>query len=466
MVIAQMGYKNAVALVYTAALFMQVMDSTIINVALPTLAEEFDVDATAMDWTVLSFTLALATMTAAAGWFGDRFGLRPMFLSCLVGFTVASALCGASQSLEQLIAARAVQGAFAGMMIPIGAALVFRAFPLSERAEASRKIITVVVIAPAVGPIIGGILLEFTSWRWIFFVNVPIGLVSLALANSWLRKDDPVDAGPFDVRGFVLSTTGLGFLIYGLSSGGERGWGSTHIVLSLVISLLALIALVFVELGQDQPLLALRLTKDRLFSTINLLAIPIYGSFIALVYLLPLFLQDEAGFSPLRVGLVVAPQPIGVLLMTQFTGRIFYKRFGPRRLIIVGSLIALGSGIVASTFDTTTTLWTVGATMLVRGLAMGLVFIPIQSAVFARIEQRDLSRATAMFGTTRQLAPAIGVALGSSILASGFARDVEDSANRVDSYQRAILMTAALFAVAAVIALWIEDEDAAATMAR
>jgi len=465
-VLERIGYKNAVALVYTTALFMQVMDSTIINVALPTLAEEFDVDATSMDWTVLSFALALAMMTAAAGWFGDRFGLRPTFLVCLVGFTVASALCGASQSLEQLIAARAIQGGFAGMMIPIGAALVFRAFPLSERAEASRKIITVVVIAPAVGPIVAGILLEFTSWRWIFFVNVPVGIVSLALASAWLRKDEPVDAGPFDVRGFVLSATGLGLLIYGLSRGGERGWGSTPIVLSLVLSLLALVALVFVELGQEQPLLALRLTKDRLFSTINVLAIPIYGGFIALVYLLPIFLQDEAGFSPLRVGLVVVPQPIGVLLMTQFTGRIFYKRFGPRRLLIVGSLIALGSGIVASTFDTTTTLWTVDATMLVRGLAMGLVFIPIQSAVYARIERRDLSRATAIFSTTRQLAPAIGVALGSSILASGFARDVEDSANRVDSYQNAILVTAALFAVAAVIALWIKDEDAAATMAR
>ncbi|MFT5269157.1 MAG: MFS family permease, partial [Acidimicrobiales bacterium] len=184
------GYKNLVAAVYIAALFMQIMDGTIINVALPTLAEEFDVDATAMDWTVLSFTIALAVMTASAGWFGQRLGLRRAFMVALGGFIVTSLLCGVAQSLNQLVAARALQGAAAGLITPIGSALLFNAFPIEERSIASRKVITVAVIAPALGPIVGGAILEFVSWRWIFFVNLPIGAVALLLAWMWIQDDE------------------------------------------------------------------------------------------------------------------------------------------------------------------------------------------------------------------------------------------------------------------------------------
>lgn len=465
MVIERLEYKNAVAIVYMASLLMQIMDTTIINVALPTLADEFDVEATAMDWTVLSFTLALAIMTPTAGWFGDRFGLRKTFLVCLGGFVFASMLCGGSQSLDQLVVARAVQGGFAGMMAPIGAALLFRVFPLAERADAARKIITVVVIGPALGPIVGGILLEFTSWRWIFFVNVPIGVVAFGLAVSLLHRDEPGEAVAFDVRGFLLSATGLGLLVYGISRGGELGWDSLQIRGSLILSLLFLYVFVFAELRQQKPLLSLRLLEGRLFATITALTIPFYAGFMALVYLLPLFLQKEAGFSPLLVGLSVASQPVGVLLMTQLTGRVLYKRIGPRRLIVVGSLIAFGSGIAASRFDADVSVAVVVVVMLVRGFAMGLVFVPIQTAVYAQIKQKNLAHATAIFSTARQLAPAIGVAIGSSILVTGFARDVDSASNRVDSYQRAMLVTAAIYLIGAALALFIRDNDAAATMA-
>jgi EmrB/QacA subfamily drug resistance transporter len=463
-VIERYGYKNVVAIVYMAALLMQIMDTTIINVALPTLADEFGVEATAMDWTVLSFTVALAVMTPTAGWFGDRFGLRSTFLACLGGFVIASMLCGASQSLDQLVVGRAIQGGFAGMMAPIGAAMLFSAFPLAERADASRKVITVIVIGPALGPIIGGLILEFTSWRWIFFVNVPVGIIAFGLAATQLRRDDVVDASTFDVRGFVLSASGLGLLVYGLSRGGELGWGSRQIFGSLLVSLALLVVFAVVELRQKKPLLSLRLLEGRLFATVTLLAIPVYAGFLALVYLLPLLLQKEAGFSPLRVGLSVASQPIGVLLMTQITGKVLYKRIGPRRLIAVGSLIAFASGVAASRFDANVSVAVVVIVMLVRGFAMGLVFVPIQSAVYAQIEQRSLAHATAIFSTTRQLAPAIGIAIGSSVLATGFARDIDSAANRVDSYQRAILVTAAIFLIGGALALFIRDNDAAATM--
>ncbi len=459
------GYKNLIAAVYIAALFMQIMDGTIINVALPTLAEEFDVDATAMDWTVLSFTIALAVMTASAGWFGRRLGLRRAFLIALGGFVVTSLLCGLAQTLDQLVIGRALQGAAAGLIIPVGTALLFNAFPIEERSIASRKVITVAVIAPALGPIVGGAILEFASWRWIFFVNLPIGAVALLLAWLWIREDEPDHTTTFDISGFILLASGLGLTLYGLSRGGERGWTSAPILLSLFVGGGLLSVLVSVELRKRQPLLHLRLLTERNFRRYNIVSLPVYAGFISLIYLLPLFLQKEADHSPLDVGLALFPQPLGVLIMSQLVGRLLYKRVGPRRLILAGAALALTVGLVTARIDTTVDLWFIRGLMLTRGLAMGLFFVPIQSAVYARTDPAAMGQATAIYGTTRQIAPALGVAVASTVLANGIAGSTFAS-ERVNGYQQAMLASALMFALAGFLALWVRDDDAAATMAR
>lgn len=458
------GYKNLVAAVYIAALFMQIMDGTIINVALPTLAEEFNVDATAMDWTVLSFTIALAVMTASAGWFGQRLGLRMAFMVALGGFVVTSLLCGMAQSLSQLVAARALQGASAGLITPIGSALLFNAFPIEERSVASRKVITVAVIAPALGPIVGGAILEVASWRWIFFVNLPVGAIALTLAWLWIKDDDAQTQTRFDTSGFMLLAGGLGLALYGLSRGGERGWSSAPIVLSLVIGVGLLTALVVVELRKRQPLLHLRLLSERNFRWYNIVSLPVYAGFISLIYLLPLFLQKEGDYSPLEVGLALFPQPLGVLVTSQLVGRFLYKRFGPRRLMLVGAIVALVVGLATAQIGTDVDLWWVRVLMFVRGLAMGLFFVPIQSAVYARTERSSMGQATAIYGTTRQIAPALGVAIASTVLANGIAGSTIAS-DRVSGYQAAMVASALMFAVAGLLALRVRDSDAAATMA-
>lgn len=458
------GYKNLVAAVYITALFMQIMDSTIINVALPTLANEFDVEATAMDWTVLSFTIALAVMTASAGWFGQRLGLRRTFMVALGGFVFTSLLCGVAQSLNQLVVARALQGAAAGLITPIGSALLFNAFPIEERSIASRKVITVAVIAPALGPIVGGAILEFTSWRWIFFVNLPIGALALLLAWKWLLDDDTAQQTSFDTSGFFLLAGGLGLTLYGLSRGGERGWASAPIMLSLVLGLGMLAMLVVVELRKREPLLHLRLLTERNFGWYNLVSLPVYAGFISLIYLLPLFLQQEAGHSPLQVGLALFPQPLGVLVTSQLVGRFLYKRIGPRRLILLGAVLAFAVGSATAQIDAGVDLWWIRALMFVRGFAMGLFFVPIQSAVYARTERPAMGQATAIYGTTRQVAPAVGVAIASMVLANGIAGTTVVG-ERVSGYQTAMLASALMFAVAGLLALRLRDTDAAATMA-
>lgn len=460
------GYRNLVAAVYIAALFMQVMDGTIINVALPTLAEEFGVEPQSMDWTVLAFTIAMAVMTASAGWFGDRFGLRNVFVGCLGGFVAASALCGLSGSLGQLVAARGVQGAFAGMMAPVGSALLFRAFPIEERAAASRKVITVAVFAPALGPIVGGLILEVTSWRWIFFVNVPMGGLALALGWVWLQRDEPEEdvKTVFDMAGFFQLALGLSLFLYGLSRGGERGWGAAPILVSLLVGsgLLASFALTQLQEGREHPLLHLRLMAERNFRRCNAVALPTYAAFMAVIYLLPLFLQSEAGHGPLAVGLAMAPQPLGVLITSQFAGRGLYKTVGPRRLLIGGALSACLIGFALATIDTSTSLWTVRALMLARGCAMGLVFVPLQASIYARIEPAQLGRATPVFSTVRQVAPALGVALVSAVLGAGLSGTTV-IADRVGAYRIALVVSAVLFAIAAGVAWRVDDDDSAAT---
>jgi len=205
--------------VYILGIFMTIIDGTMVNVALPTLADEFDVASTDIEWVAVGYLLALAAVIPAAGWVGDRFGSKRVFVSALAIFVVMSLMCGAAQTLTQLIAFRVLQGLGGGMLLPIGSAMLFRAFPLEERAKAAVGVLSVAVVAPAIGPMLGGILVDQVSWRWIFFINGPIGVVAIMLAIAWLREERQPDPGRFDLAGFVLSASGVSLVLYALSIG-------------------------------------------------------------------------------------------------------------------------------------------------------------------------------------------------------------------------------------------------------
>jgi EmrB/QacA subfamily drug resistance transporter len=456
-------YKWIVAAVFVCGMFIDILDTTIVNVALPDLAREFDASTAAIEWIVLGYLLSLALWIPASGWLGDRIGTRKIFLSALAIFTAASALCGLAGSLSQLVAFRVLQGVGGGMLVPVGTAMLFRAFPPIERAKASTVLLVPTVVAPALGPVLGGWLVTDVSWRWIFYVNLPVGIIAFLIGFFYLREEREETAGRFDVPGFVLSGAGLALVLFALSQGPEKGWASAAVIGSGALGLAMLVALVAVETRVREPMLALRLYRERMFRNANIVLTLTYASFIGVIFLMPLFLQNLRGLTPFESGLTTFPQALGVIVSSQVVGRL-YHRVGPRRLIFFGMLGMSAVTLQLAFVDLDTNLWVIRAIMFCRGLCASFSFVPLQASTYANITPADTGRASALYSTQRQVAAALGVATLASVLISR--TTAETGAGAISGYHAAYLVGALLVFLAAISALLIRDEDAAGTMSR
>lgn len=461
-----MAYKYRVMVVYIAGLVMTIIDGTVVNVALPTLADEFDVPSTDIEWIAIVYLLSLAAVIPVAGWLGDRYGTKRMFVVSLGTFVAASLLCGLAQDLPQLLVFRVLQGVGGGLITPIGSAMLFRAFPLSERSTASVGVLSVAVVAPAIGPVLGGVIVDNISWRWIFLINIPIGAVAVALAVLWLREETQETPGRFDAAGFVLSAAGVSLLIYALSTGPENGWGSAAVLGPALLGAAAMVALVVVELRHELPMLKLRLFTDRLFRSVNVASSMVYAGFFGWIFVLPLYMQTLRGFSATQSGLVQAPQAVAIFIVSNLLGKRLYQAVGPRRLMIVGSAVTAMATASFALFDLDTPLWMIGGGSFLRGASVGMVFVSIQTAVYATISNADTGRAASVFNTQRQIAFASGVALAATVVAarvSAVGGDDAAAIDRLPAYQWGFLAMGLVILPAAVASLWIDDDDAAAT---
>jgi EmrB/QacA subfamily drug resistance transporter len=466
MPVRDLNQKIAVAVVYVAAMFMAIMDTTIVNVALPTLGRDFHVPATAVDSVVIGFLVSLAVFIPTSGWLGDRFGSRRILLAAIVVFTAASALCGAATSLGELTFFRIVQGVGGGLMIPVGMTMLWRVFPPAERVRASAIIVIPTALAPALGPVLGGLFVTDLTWRWVFFVNVPIGILALLFGLVYLKEQPLGTRSPFDVRGFVLAGGGLGLLMYGLSEGPVKGWHTADVAGSAIAGAVLLASLVVVELRRESPLVALRLYGNRLFRSANLAMLAAAAAFLGVLYLVALFFQDGLGLSALGSGLSTFPEALGVMAGAQVVTRYLYPTLGPRRVMTAGLvLVAAGMGAM-SLVETHTSLWLVRLLLLEMGLAMSCVFIPSQTAAFATISEADTGKASTLFNAQRQLGGAVGVAILTTVLAAvGVTRQVAGHpAPNLLAYHAAFLTAAALALLGALAARTIDDRMAAETM--
>ncbi|MEO5723572.1 MAG: MDR family MFS transporter [Ilumatobacteraceae bacterium] len=452
-----------VGIVYVAAMFVNILDTTIVNVALPTLATQFKVPVASSEWVVTGYLLSLAVWIPASGWIGDKFGTKRIFLVALALFTTASVLCGLATSLPELIVFRIVQGVGGGMLTPIGLAMLYRAFPPERRAAASRILIIPTALAPAMGPVIGGLLIDQLSWRWVFFVNVPIGIAAFVFGALKLREYREPTAYRFDFPGFLLAAAGLGLLMYALSEGPADGWLSPAVVTTAGIGLVSMAGLVFVELRSSRPMLQLRLFTNRLFARTNLTSMFATAAFTGTLFIVPIMLQRARGASAFESGLTTFPEAIGVLSVSQIAARL-YPRLGPSRLMTAGMVAMSAVLFVFSWVDASTSEWSIRGLVYLLGASYSFMIIALQASSFAGISHGDTARASALYNTQRQVASALGVAILASGLAAFLPHGQATSAQTFLAYQRVFMIAAFVAALGAVVSRFVPDKDAAATM--
>ena len=417
---SRVSQKVAVSVVYVAAMFMTIMDSTIVNVALPAIGRSFQVASTSVASVSIYYLVSLAVFISASGWLGDRFGGKRVLLTAIAVFTAASALCGMARSLAELDLFRVLQGAGGGMMAPVGLAMLFRVFPPAERVRASSILTVPTTLAPALGPIVGGLLVTELSWPWVFYVNVPLGMLAITFGALFLEGEDALQPGPFDTVGFVLAGASLGLLMYGVAEGPIRHWSSGIVQATIAAGAILLLVLVLFELRKRQPLIDLRLLGNRLFRSTNGVMILASASFIGTLYVVSLFFQDGRGMSALAAGLSTFPEALGVMAGAQLASRVLYPVLGPRRNIALGLLGVTASIGLMSLVGAQTSLWWMRLLMFCLGVAMGQVFVPAQAAAFATISPEATGRASTVFNVIRQLGSAIGVAvLTTAVVAVG-----------------------------------------------
>ena len=463
----QLDPRLSVSIVFVTALFMSIMDGTIVNVALPSMQRQLAIPNASIDAVIVAYLISLAMAVPASGWLGDRWGTKRVFLLSLALFTIASAFCGIASSFVLLVIFRFLQGIAGGMLAPIGTTMLYRTFPPLERVRVGRILMIPTVIAPAMGPVLGGLLVDQLSWHSVFFVNVPFGIAACLFGLVFLQEHREAAPGRFDLPGFLLASIGLALVMYTLNEGTVTGWTTNSTLGCAVVGALLIGVFVFVELRVQEPLLDLRLYQNRLFSITNLVSLFSGAAFTGILFVGPLFLQEGRGLSALTSGLTTFPDALGVVLSTQVVAWL-YPRFGPRRLIAVGlSAMAILIALL-SLIGSDTSLWWMRVLLFFIGAGMAYGFLPVQTAAFATISSASTGRASTLFNVQGRLGGALGIAVLSEVLnlvgAMHLGATETTGQPNLTAYHTAFLGAAVLAVAAASIALTISDSDAAPTL--
>jgi EmrB/QacA subfamily drug resistance transporter len=406
----------AVAWVVVLGAVMSILDVTVVNVAISTLAAEFDAPLSTIQWVATGYTLALATVIPLTGWAADRFGTKRLYMISIGLFMGGSALAGMAWSAESLIAFRVLQGLGGGMIMPAGMTILTRAAGPGRIGRVMSIIGVPMLLGPILGPILGGWLVDEVSWRWIFYINVPIGIFALLLAARVLPKDRPQPHHRLDAVGLALLSPGLALLIYGLAeSSSAGGFGATRVVGPMLAGAGLLALFVWHALRDGDPLVDLRLFRNRTFATASgtliLFAIAVFGTML----LLPLYLQGVRGESALQSGLLLAPQGLGAMLSMPIAGQLT-DRIGIARIVVVGMVLIIGAALGLTQITADTSYWLLGADLFVFGAGMGASMMPIMSGALQTLRKAAVARASTALNIIQQVGASIGTAVMSVLL--------------------------------------------------
>ncbi len=399
-----------VAVVVTLGAALSILDTTVVNVAVETLGRELGASLTTIQWVATAYLLALATTIPLTGWAADRFGARRLFLAAVAAFTAASALAGLAWSAESLIAFRALQGLGGGLIMPAAIVLVGEAAGPQRMARTMSAIGIPLLVAPALGPLVGGAVLDAVSWRWVFLVNVPIGVGVLALGALLLPPQAPPRPTlALDGRGLLLLAPGLVALVYA---------GVELEALPLAAGATLLAAFTLHALRTCDPLLDLRLLREPAVAAAATALLLLGGAFLGALFLLPLELQTARGATPLETGLLLLPQGVAAALAITLAGRLS-ERVGAGRVVVTGLLpFALGLLWLARV-EATAPVWELCGALALFGLGMGATMMPAMTAAYAPLARAQVARATALLTVVQRLGSSLGAALAAVTLAHG-----------------------------------------------
>jgi DHA2 family multidrug resistance protein len=400
------------------ATFMEVLDTTVVNVSLPHIAGSLSVSVDEAAWALTSYLVANAVVLPMTGWLASRFGRKRILMTSVFGFTAASVLCGMSPSLKVLILFRVMQGATGGALQPLSQAVMLEAFPPRDRGKAMAFWGLGIVVAPMLGPMIGGWLTDNWSWRWVFYINLPVGLASIIMTRLFIFDPSYIRRRGLgiDYWGIGLLAVWVGALQVVLDKGQEEDWFGSHWITALTATAVAaLVIFVAHEFSTRDPVVRLRVFKERTYAAgvflMTVLGFVLYGSLL----LLPIFLQTLLGYSALDAGVAMAPRGLGSFLMMPVVGTVM-ARFDPRKVLAVGITIASWSLYALGRLNLNAGYWEIFWPQFIQGASLAMLFVPLTTATMDRISREEMGNATSMFNLMRNLGGSFGIASATTYL--------------------------------------------------
>ncbi|MGW5309348.1 DHA2 family efflux MFS transporter permease subunit [Nocardia thailandica] len=396
---------------------MSILDVTVVTVAIPTFIKDFDTTVEIAAWTMTAYTLALASVIPLTGWAADRFGTKRLYMLALTFFIIGSMLCSYAWNIESLIAFRVVQGLGGGMLMPLGMTIMTHAAGPQRIGRVMAVLGVPMLLGPICGPILGGWLIDAYSWHWIFRINLPLGLIALALAWIVFEADKPKPSESFDFIGMLLASPGLALFLFGVSSIPEEGTVfAARVLIPAIVGAGLLVAFVFHALRTEHPLIDLRLFENRSLRsavlTMSTFAIAFFGAGL----LLPSYLQQVRGESSLDSGLLMAPQGIGAMLTMPIAGYLVDK-IGPGKVVMFGISVMTVSLTVFTQLEADTSYLLLGGALFVMGLGMGCTMMPVMTAAIQTLTHAQVARGSTLMNIVNQTAASIGTAIMSVVLA-------------------------------------------------
>ncbi|HTY64405.1 MAG TPA: DHA2 family efflux MFS transporter permease subunit [Acidobacteriota bacterium] len=423
-----------------AGTFMVILDSTVVNVSLPFIAGNLSATVEEATWVLTTYLAANAVIIPITGWLANYFGRRRLLLIAVTGFTAASFFCGFAPDLHTLIAFRILQGISGGVMQPLSQAIMLESFPPHERGQAMALWGLGIVAAPIFGPVLGGWLTDNYSWRWVFYINIPIGIMAFLMIRRFVFDPSYIRRGTsrIDYWGLILMVVGIGALQIGLDQGQEKDWfASDWIAAMFVVAVVALIALIVHEWLARSPVIDLRTFRELTYSTgvalITMTGFVLYGSMV----IFPILLQTLLGYPPLQAGIAMAPRGLGMLIMMPLVG-VLIRRVDARRLIACGFGIGATTLLWYSTLNLNAGYWDYFWPQLIQGMSFALIFVPLTTTTMDPIPNESMGNATSIFNLMRNVGGSAGIAATQTLLSRGLQRYLNILGAHVTAYDPAM----------------------------